>query len=77
MRGLFASVIAVVVLSSGVTAHQPRPNFPANDTVYITKTGAKYHKVTCRTLKKSKEKTALKRSEAESKGYQACKVCHP
>lgn len=42
--------------------------------VYITKTGKKYHKETCKTLK-SKIKSTLK--EAKEKGLTACGVCKP
>ena len=45
-----------------------------SSTVYITKTGKKYHRSTCRTLK-SRIKTTLK--QAKSDGYTACKVCNP
>jgi len=43
-------------------------------TVYITRTGKKYHLAGCRYLK-SKIKTTVK--EAHANGYTACKVCHP
>jgi nitrate/TMAO reductase-like tetraheme cytochrome c subunit len=46
-----------------------------SQTVYITDTGNKYHRSNCRTLKKSKTKTSLKRAKAD--GYEPCKVCHP
>ena len=42
--------------------------------VYITKTGKKYHKLSCRTLR-SIIKTTKK--EAQARGYTACKVCYP
>ena len=45
-----------------------------SSTVYITKTGKKYHRSSCRTLK-SRIKTTLK--QAKSDGYTACKVCKP
>ena len=44
-------------------------------TVYITKTGAKYHKETCSYLKYSKIAISLK--DAQDQGYTACKVCKP
>ena len=44
-------------------------------TVYITNTGAKYHKRGCRYLKKSS--IAIKKSSAVSQRYTACKVCNP
>ena len=48
---------------------------PTSNTVYITKTGKKYHKSNCTYLRKSKIKISLK--EAKSKGYTACKICNP
>lgn len=44
-------------------------------TVYITKTGKKYHKAFCSMLKSSKIKITLKKAKAE--GYQPCSRCHP
>lgn len=43
-------------------------------TVYVTKTGAKYHKSSCRYL--SKSKIAIKLSKAVKK-YTPCKICKP
>ena len=43
--------------------------------VYITRTGAKYHRGTCRYLKYSK--FAVSKKEAISDGYLPCKVCRP
>ena len=44
-------------------------------TVYITRTGAKYHAGDCRYLHSSKIPIALK--EARDRGYTACSVCRP
>lgn len=44
-------------------------------TVYITKTGEKYHKSGCRYLKQSK--IAIDLTKAKKQGYTACKVCKP
>jgi hypothetical protein len=44
-------------------------------TVYITKTGEKYHEDGCRYLSKSAYSISL--SDAKEKGYTACKVCKP
>ncbi|WP_084164020.1 hypothetical protein [Olivibacter sitiensis] len=49
--------------------------FQKEATVYITRTGAKYHRDGCRYLSKSKIKTIKK--EAVKNGYEACKVCRP
>ena len=44
-------------------------------TVYITKSGEKYHKASCKYLKYSQKE--IKLEVAISKGYEACKVCKP
>jgi hypothetical protein len=44
-------------------------------TVYVTRTGEKYHKDSCRYLSESKIATTL--AEAKSKAYTACSVCKP
>lgn len=43
-------------------------------TVYITRTGEKYHESWCSSLRKSKIPISL--SEAEARGYEPCKNCH-
>jgi len=45
------------------------------ETVYITRTGEKYHRDSCRYLKKSKK--SIKLSKARNQGYTPCKVCKP
>ena len=47
----------------------------ADITVYITKTGAKYHRSGCRYLKKSK--IAISLADAKERGYGPCSVCDP
>jgi uncharacterized repeat protein (TIGR02543 family) len=44
-------------------------------TVYVTPSGSKYHRSNCRTIRGSK--TAMRISDASSRGYTACKVCNP
>jgi methylphosphotriester-DNA--protein-cysteine methyltransferase len=44
-------------------------------TVYVTRTGKKYHKESCRHLKRSKKAISLKNAKAQ--GYTPCKVCRP
>jgi hypothetical protein len=44
-------------------------------TVYITKTGSKYHISSCRHLSQSKISISL--SEARERGYGPCSVCKP
>ncbi len=47
---------------------------PAKITVYVTKTGGKYHRENCRYLSKSKIPMSLKDA---AKKYEPCKVCKP
>jgi micrococcal nuclease len=44
-------------------------------TVYITRSGKKYHSEGCRSLKKSKIPISLE--EAKQKGYGPCSICNP
>lgn len=44
-------------------------------TVYITKTGEKYHTATCSYLKYSK--IAISLADAKAAGYTPCSVCNP
>lgn len=48
-------------------------NTNIGETVYITKTGSKYHRAGCRYLRKSQIEISL--SEAKNEGYTACSVC--
>jgi competence protein ComEC len=43
--------------------------------VYVTKTGQKYHLESCSSLKSSKIKISLK--DAKAKGYEPCSICNP
>ena len=43
--------------------------------VYITKTGAKYHREGCRSLAKSKIPISVK--DAKARGYAPCSICNP
>lgn len=54
--------------SSGSTSSQPQ-----SVTVYITKTGSKYHRSGCQYL--SKSKIAISLDDAKSRGYTACSRC--
>ncbi len=55
-------------------APSPKPTI-ATDTVYITRTGEKYHRANCRYL--SQSKIPVERKDAISNGYAPCKVCRP
>ena len=48
---------------------------PPELTVYITKTGKKYHRLDCRYLRQSCIEISL--TEAKRRGYTPCKVCEP
>lgn len=48
---------------------------PVSVTVYITKSGEKYHRSGCQYLKKSKIEISL--DDAKAKGYTACSKCNP
>jgi len=52
-----------------------RKRAPPEITVYITKTGKKYHRLGCRYLRKSCIPISL--TEAKRRGYTPCKVCKP
>ena len=43
--------------------------------VYVTPTGKKYHRASCRTI--GEATTALRCNDAKEKGYDACKICKP
>ncbi len=63
--------------SHHVTHHSSKNETTSNtnvgETVYITKTGNKYHRAGCRYLRKSQIDISL--SEAKNEGYTACSVC--
>jgi len=48
---------------------------PLTETVYVTKTGKKYHRENCRFLSSSKIPIPL--TEAKQKGYTPCSACKP
>lgn len=48
---------------------------PTETVVYVTRTGERYHRGTCRYLKKSKIPAEL--GVAKAQGYTPCKVCKP
>jgi hypothetical protein len=60
-----------VVAQHATVTHQDNQT----QTVYITRSGKKYHSDGCRYLAGSKIAISLK--DAKAKGYTACKVCHP
>ena len=75
---LLLAALPWLVPAQHVRAQQPaaqQSQDPQSVTVYVTKTGKKYHRDGCRYLAQSKVKTTLK--EAKANGYAPCKVCHP
>ena len=84
MKRIFLLLFALSLFwtSSGVVsllpASQPVTQ-PVEDTktvtVYVTKTGKKYHRDGCRSLSRSKIPMTLK--DAKAQGYTACLVCRP
>lgn len=55
----------------------PNPGPDLNTTVWVTKTGKKYHYDWCSTIQKSKGLRSMSAAQAKSSGYTACKVCNP
>jgi methylphosphotriester-DNA--protein-cysteine methyltransferase len=62
-------IIAVFLIAGAVYAASQ------NTTVYITRTGEKYHTERCASVRNSKIAVSL--GEAVSKGYEPCKRCKP
>jgi DNA-directed RNA polymerase subunit RPC12/RpoP len=52
----------------------PKPK-QVEETFYITKTGARYHRGSCHHLRRSAY--PITRAEAEAQGYTPCRVCYP
>ena len=81
MRRLLLSLVAFWLLfvpGAVAPAQQPAPQHQVQtkeQTVYVTKTGKRYHRDGCRYLAHSKIPVSLK--DAKANGYTACKVCHP
>ena len=71
-------LLCVVCIFLSVCFSAPLNLFASpNDTVYITKSGKKYHYSTCRTLARSRNVYRISLSEAKQRGYTVCKVCRP
>ena len=72
---LAALWLSIAAALAGQQPKQTPPQKPQEVTVYVTKTGTKYHGAACRHLAKSKVPISLK--DAKAKGYTACRVCKP
>lgn len=68
---LFCALAPPLVAQRWTVAQQDNQT----QTVYITRTGKKYHLDGCQYLTAGKIAISLK--DAKAKGYTACKVCHP
>ena len=81
MRRLLAALTLCISLLFPVALPIPAQQDKAaqqdqqTQTVYVTRTGKKYHRDECRYLALSKIPISLK--DAKARGYTACKVCHP
>ena len=81
MRRLLAALTLCLSLLCPVAlpvAAQPAPvaqRDQQTQTVYITRTGKRYHREGCRYLASSKIPISLK--DAKARGYTPCKVCRP
>jgi hypothetical protein len=67
LRTVFTHLLLFVLVGAGFSA--------SAQTVYITKSGEKYHSDGCQHLRKSAYAISL--ADAKEKGYTACKVCKP
>jgi micrococcal nuclease len=72
---LFISLLCPVALSIAPPQTTPAQQDTKTQTVYITRTGKKYHRAGCRYLSHSSIPIALK--DAKANGYEPCKVCRP
>lgn len=73
----FALLVPLLLLSvafQGRQAPPPEKPKPEDQIVYVTRTGAKYHLETCRSL--SKSKIPIKLGDAVKK-YTPCAICKP
>jgi len=68
--------LSVIGGAAGAPVTQQAPDLSAGGgTVYVTKTGRKYHRAGCRHLAKSS--IPISRKDAIARGYTPCKVCKP
>jgi hypothetical protein len=79
-RLLLTLTIALVLLGGAFYTAPTHPTFAAQRdesraTVYVTRTGERYHRGSCHHLRRSKFAVSI--SEAKRQGYTPCKVCRP
>jgi hypothetical protein len=68
------SVVVLLALLPLVSVIAQAPQKQEQQVVYVTKTGSKYHRESCRSLAKSKIEMALEKAAAR---YGACAICKP
>ena len=74
-RNLAAITAFLMVVGTFITGDIKVSAAGGDTTVYVTKTGEKYHSDGCSSLSHSKIATTLQ--DAVDKGYEACKKCKP
>ena len=74
---LLGTVLVSLALPGALPVHTARPSPGSAQTkecvVYVTRTGKRYHKAWCSSLRYSKFKTT--KAEAERLGYTPCRRC--
>lgn len=74
-NGLADLIISIKRRVSGGTTVTSSTGGSSGTTVYITRTGEKYHRSGCRYL--SQSKIAISLADAKARGYTPCSVCDP
>ena len=72
---LFLSLLSPVAVPIAAQQSHPVQRSDQTQTVYVPRTGKRYHRDGCRYLATSKIPISLK--DAKARGYTPCKVCHP
>lgn len=72
---LYGSYSKTKSLNIKKAAKKAKTSYGSGGTVYITKTGDRYHQGWCGYLRRSK--ISISKSQARSLGYTPCKVCRP
>ena len=81
MRQIYFIIAVLLLTVSGCGSKSDSKSTPSQvvtnkeQTVFVTRTGKKYHRDGCQYLRQSKRKIGL--SAAIDKGYTPCKVCRP
>lgn len=85
---LFTAGLTALIVSAGLclspsvriteppAPSEPALSSPSSQTVYITKTGTKYHRAACYHIS-GKPSVSVSLTEAVSLGYDPCKTCRP